>query len=782
VSEAIAWDFVPTDETELATCLADPWWRLCSGQLYQIMVKSNEGEDSSVVPFRPNAAQLQVMRNLWHRNIILKARQLGFCLDPSTRVLTANLRWVRIDSLKPGDEVVAVDEHALGGRGQARRMRTATVQAAVTVHRPAYLVTFDDGRTVTCTGQHPWLSRKAGTECEWRAIEPREGLKGRLKVGTLVKWITKPWGASTVEDGWMGGMLDGEGSIAKASHAAGINVSQREGPVWDRVLRYAREREYNACIEGDRAERPSKHGRVPVPKLSFGRMDEMFRLIGQTRPTRFIGNRFWEGRELPGKRNGDTGWARITRIDLIGTQDMVDLQTSTGTYIAEGFVSHNTTLVAILWLDHALFNADQRCGMIAQDRENAETFFRDKVKLAYDRLPPEIRESMPLARETTSELLFAHNNSSIRVATSVRSGTIHRLHVSEFGKICAKFPEKAVEVVTGSLPAVPLDGIAIIESTAEGQDGDFYKMTQRAMALEDAGKELTPRDYRFHFFPWWADPQYRIEQPVPITGKDAEYFNRIEAEMGCTLDAQQRHWYVATRDSDFSGDEEKMWQEYPSTPIEAFQVSSEGKYYAKQLAQARKDRRITVVPHQDGVPVNTFWDIGGSDGTAIWLHQRIGLQNRFIGFIQGWGEPYSYYAKELQQRGYLWGKHHLPHDATHKRQQAEVLSSPEDELKKLPIAGEWVIVPRVDDVNHGIQLTRNAFSTCWFDEVNCKEGLEHLASYSKTWNDRAGCWSTQPRHDIHSEAADAFRQFGQGYDAGESAHRPSRRERNWRTA
>src|SRR3546814_18785208 len=79
---------------------------------------------------------------------------------------------------------------------------------------------------------------------------------------------------------------------------------------------------------------------------------------------------------------------------------------------------------------------------------------------------------MPLARDSANELLFAHNNSSIRVATSMRSGTIHRLHVSEFGKICAKFPDKAHEVVTGSLPAVPLDGIAIIESTAEGQSSE----------------------------------------------------------------------------------------------------------------------------------------------------------------------------------------------------------------------------------------------------------------------------------------------------------------------
>lgn len=442
-----------------------------------------------------------------------------------------------------------------------------------------------------------------------------------------------------------------------------------------------------------------------------------------------------------------------------------------------------TTLVAILWLDHALFNPDQRCGIIAQDREAAEAIFRDKVKLAYDRLPDALRAAMPLARDSASELLFAHNNSSVRVATSMRSGTIHRLHVSEFGKICAKFKDKAVEVVTGSLPAVPLDGIAIIESTAEGQDGEFYQMTQRAMAQQEQGKELSQRDYRFHFFPWWQEPGYRIDGAnILITDKDEELFAKIEASMGCVLDQAQRNWYVATRDADFSGDPEKMWQEYPSTPLEAFQVSTEGKYYAVQLAAARKDKRIGTVPFAEGVPVNTFWDIGSSDGTAIWFHQRVGLENRFINFIEAWGEPYSHFIKAMQAMGYVWGTHYLPHDAGHKRQQGLVVAAPVDQLREMGIAGDWEIVPVVDDVNHGIQATRAVFSQCWFDETACKEGLAHLANYGKLWNAKAGCWSSTPRHDEHSEAADALRQFGQGYVATAPAGRLKPRERNWRTA
>lgn len=424
-----------------------------------------------------------------------------------------------------------------------------------------------------------------------------------------------------------------------------------------------------------------------------------------------------------------------------------------------------TTLIAILWLDHALFNPNQRCGIIAHDRESAEVIFRDKVKLAYDNLPAVLLTAMPLARDSASELLFAHNNSSIRVATSMRSGTLHRLLVSEMGKIGAKYPKKAKEVVTGSLPAVPIDGIAVIESTAEGQEGDFYNITQRARATAEKGAQLSPRDYRFHFYPWWEEEGYRLDDlgGSIITAKDEEYFQQVEAAMGCTLDQQQRNWYIATREGEFQGDPELMWREYPSTPDEPFKVSTEGTYYAVQLAAARKSGRIGNFPYVEGVPVNTFWDIGGRDGTAIWLHQQIGGEQRFIRFIEAWGEPYSYFIAELQKLGYVWGTHCLPHDAGHARQQGDKVQAPIDELRKFGIGGRWDIVPRVDEVIHGIQAVRAIFNQCTFDEAGCHAGLVHLERYRKQWNSSVGTWSVTPRHDEHSEGADAFRQFAQGY-------------------
>ena len=81
-----------------------------------------------------------------------------------------------------------------------------------------------------------------------------------------------------------------------------------------------------------------------------------------------------------------------------------------------------------------------------------------------------------------------------------------------------------------------------------------------------------------------------------ITEKDHQYFNAIEQEQGCAIDLEQRAWYCATRDTDFSGDSASMWQEYPSTPQEAFQQSNEGCYYVDQMTRLRKEKRICDVP------------------------------------------------------------------------------------------------------------------------------------------------------------------------------------------
>lgn len=446
-----------------------------------------------------------------------------------------------------------------------------------------------------------------------------------------------------------------------------------------------------------------------------------------------------------------------------------------------------SSLIQLLALDTALFQPGSDVGVIAQDLPTAQDIFESKIKLAYDNLPDAIKQMIGVTSSTTTSMKFS-NGSGVRVGTSMRGGTPNFVHVSEFGKICAKYPDKAREVLTGTLPAVPIDGLVFIESTAEGRDGPFYELCTEAKAAADEGRSLSPLDFKLHFASWWDADEYELDpKSVIVTPSDHEYFDQIEAKIGRKIGPRKRAWYVTIRRQNFAGDKQMMFQEYPSTIEEAFSVSMEGTYFAQQFAAARNNGQIKpAIPVMLGVPAFTFWDIGNSDGTAIWVFQHLGMEWRAIRFKEGWGEPYSHYTQWLQALGLTWDTMYLPHDADHVRQGQTTNKSPKQMLEELMPGIRFEIVPRIDDINWGIQQTRDIFPMLYFDETHCKEGIIHVENYRRKWNDRQSCWSSEPdKTGGHSEAADALRQLAQAYAGGLiNLNRGGWKRKNsgWRTA
>ena len=427
-----------------------------------------------------------------------------------------------------------------------------------------------------------------------------------------------------------------------------------------------------------------------------------------------------------------------------------------------------TTFIDLIALDMCLWTPNSQAAIVAHTLDDAQAIFTDKIALVYDHLPEAVRAWVPLTKRTASMLEF-RNGSRIRVTTSARSGTVDFLHVSELGKIAATAPHKAREVATGSLQAVPLGAIAVIESTAEGQSGLFYDMCQRAEAqalVDPTFATASSQDWRFHFFGWHYDQGYRLgplDPSPPIGADDHRYFDRIEAETGLAIDLDQRRWYVAKRAADFAHDHHDFRREYPSTAREAWEKRIEGRYYADALARARRQGRVGHYPLLRGVAVNTFWDLGGSDSTVVWLHQRVGGMDRFVGYREAAGEGYLPFVLWLEARGCIWGRHYLPHDGEQGRQAEHRVARPIDILSEMRPHWDWSIVPRVHDVQHGIDLTRQAFEHYCFDADACAAGLVHIDAYSRAHNRALDAWTDQPRHDRHSHAADALRQHAQGY-------------------
>lgn len=413
-----------------------------------------------------------------------------------------------------------------------------------------------------------------------------------------------------------------------------------------------------------------------------------------------------------------------------------------------------TTFCCLIYLDAGIFNPNTRAGVIAHKLDDAKVIFRDKVKFPYDNLDEGLKAQVH-AKQDSADTLTLANNSSIRVSTSMRSGTLQYLHISEFGKICSQYPEKAREIVTGALAAVHGDQFVVIESTAEGQEGRFYQMVQEARALEAAGTELTQLDYKFHFFPWYQDGRYKLDAVPLIANEDQEYFDKLEADLGIEISREQRGWYVKTAQT-MGGD---MKREYPSTPDEAFEQALEGAYFSKELLIAAKQKRIGGFPLVPSAPVNTFWDLGRNDFTTIWLHQHVDGFNRFVGYYENSGEYISHYIAWIREwardNNAVFGDHYLPHDGDR-----QSLWLPEGTMKVMSdLNFRPKIVKRPQNKIEAINVARGKFASCQFDEAGCFTGIKRLKMYRKEWDDLRGVWKDRPHHDDASHGADGFMTF-----------------------
>ena len=418
-----------------------------------------------------------------------------------------------------------------------------------------------------------------------------------------------------------------------------------------------------------------------------------------------------------------------------------------------------TTEVCIIQLDSALFES-ATCALIAHTKPDAQRLFRNKVRFAYNKLPDTIKNANPLVIENTDEFVFTKGG-SVTVSTSFRGGTVQWLHVSEFGKICAKQPEKAREIVTGAFEAVPINGKITLESTAEGRQGYFFDYSQQAEKDQLANKELTAQDWRFFFFSWWQNPEYSMTAQA-LPDRLIAYFEKLQAKYGITLTDEQKSWYYSKEKT--LGDD--MKREYPSIPSEAFEQSIEGAYYAQQFNYLYTHNRIVEsLPNNDHLPVSTYWDLGVSDSTTIWFVRKVGNEYHVIDYYENSGEGLNHYLKVLKDKGYQYEKHVAPHDIDNRSLGAENAKS----LRELARDGYLIdgerysikfdVVPRTSNVNADIEQVRQILKQCCFDSVKCEQGLKALESYKKAWDEKNGVWRDKPLHDWSSHGADAFRMF-----------------------
>lgn len=202
---------------------------------------------------------------------------------------------------------------------------------------------------------------------------------------------------------------------------------------------------------------------------------------------------------------------------------------------------------------------------LADAVSNAQTIFENKAKFPHRNLPPEIQPVEKL--NNRKEMRFINMNSSWEVGVASkdvgRSRTINFFHGSEaaFWKVPMSDLQAAMD------PALAPGCISIYETTANGFN-DFKDMW-------DSGVHINC------FFEWWKTSEYQAN--FESEDKEQAFAELMDTESSWIagrlrwlrdsigLKPEQLYWYY--RKWEVYVDKEKIRQEYPCTPEEAFLMS-----------------------------------------------------------------------------------------------------------------------------------------------------------------------------------------------------------------
>lgn len=183
-----------------------------------------------------------------------------------------------------------------------------------------------------------------------------------------------------------------------------------------------------------------------------------------------------------------------------------------------------------------------------------------------------------------------------------------------------------------------------------------------------------------------------------------------------------------------------------------FDTRRSGAVYAKQIAAARDDKRVTRVPYDPGSEVFTAWDLGFGDATSIWWLQFVGRELRWLDFYENSGEQIDHYVRMVKAKPYNYKTHYLPHDGAAGNIRGESIARQLDGMGL-----QNIVLPRETDIAPGIELLRQTIAYSVFDAEKCRDGLHALENYAYEWDDDRGIFKSKPRHDWTSHAADAAR-------------------------
>ena len=288
-----------------------------------------------------------IVRKLWALLDEAKIVVGHNCVEENTPILTADLRWVPAKELKVGDELGAFEEGRKYGTPlhksgfKQRKYTKAVVESVEIESRDCIEIELDNGEKLICTPDHLWLGKSKKSEMlHWR-------MACELEVGDRIpKWFNVWQTGKSYEEGWLGGFIEGEGSIKqgrpKMGSFCGIEICQRPTTTWQKCLNILKELGYQYTMP---KTKKGGLGRGDCQYIdTLGGRNITLEIIGRLGVKRFIDKLNWD--ELGQLRRQKNTIAEhpeptVVAIREVGKRNIVKMQTSSRTFFAQGYGSHN---------------------------------------------------------------------------------------------------------------------------------------------------------------------------------------------------------------------------------------------------------------------------------------------------------------------------------------------------------------------------------------------------------------------------------------------------------
>lgn len=289
------------------------------------------------------------------------------CVTEDTKILTERLKWIDAGKLKIGDELVGFNEGNFGPcrdkegtwiglKESSRKFKKSVVTGYEKKIASVYRVTFDDETFVDTTLDHSWLGM-APKDQNQRWYTTKKLLPGYRCLKPFDIWEKE----QTYNSGYISGMVDADGSISKDGYYSTsiYQSSTKNADICKKIEKVLKEESIEYSIDNIETSKIISTSYKSQEKESYyvhskstvyrflGTVFEKLKYIGKYRIQKGVRN--FSSDNLGHVKVPANRVRTVVSNEYLGEKTIVVMQTSSKTFIGNGYLMHNCDKFDIKW-------------------------------------------------------------------------------------------------------------------------------------------------------------------------------------------------------------------------------------------------------------------------------------------------------------------------------------------------------------------------------------------------------------------------------------------------